>query len=96
VVSERDIGNCVGAEVKTRTTRGVGVGRAWVGPQRQLGSGGSLGGVGQRQRQVALWFQNRRARLKTKQLEKHYDALKLQLDAGMADNDSLISHNKKL
>jgi len=40
--------------------------------------------------------QNRRARWKTKQLEKDYDALKRQLDAVKADNDALLSHNKKL
>uniref|UniRef100_A0A0E0K9C4 Homeobox-leucine zipper protein n=1 Tax=Oryza punctata TaxID=4537 RepID=A0A0E0K9C4_ORYPU len=52
--------------------------------------------LGLQPRQVAIWFQNRRARWKTKQLEKDYDALKRQLDAVMADNDALLSHNKKL
>ncbi|KAL6867769.1 hypothetical protein ACP4OV_015793 [Aristida adscensionis] len=52
--------------------------------------------LGLQPRQVAIWFQNRRARWKTKQLEKDYDSLKRQLDAVKADNDALLSHNKKL
>ncbi|KAL5218222.1 hypothetical protein ABZP36_018906 [Zizania latifolia] len=52
--------------------------------------------LGLQPRQVAIWFQNRRARWKTKQLEKDYDALKRQLDAVKAENDALLSHNKKL
>ncbi|EYU34093.1 hypothetical protein ABFS82_08G021500 [Erythranthe guttata] len=52
--------------------------------------------LGLQPRQVAIWFQNRRARWKTKQLEKDYDVLKRQFDALKSDNDSLKSHNKKL
>ncbi|EAY88718.1 hypothetical protein OsI_10193 [Oryza sativa Indica Group] len=52
--------------------------------------------LGLQPRQVAIWFQNRRARWKTKQLEKDYDALKRQLDAVKAENDALLNHNKKL
>ncbi|KAL4586844.1 hypothetical protein LXL04_011489 [Taraxacum kok-saghyz] len=47
-------------------------------------------------RQVAIWFQNRRARWKTKQLEKDYDVLKSQFEAVKAQNDSLLSQNHKL
>ncbi|RZC60782.1 hypothetical protein C5167_022528 [Papaver somniferum] len=47
-------------------------------------------------RQIAIWFQNRRARWKTKQLEKDYDVLKRQFEAVKADNESLQAQNKKL
>nr|WGS99071.1 HD-Zip6 protein [Salvia miltiorrhiza] len=52
--------------------------------------------LGLQPRQIAIWFQNRRARWKTKQLEKDYDILKRQFEALKADNDSLKSQNKKL
>ncbi|CAK9186117.1 unnamed protein product [Ilex paraguariensis] len=52
--------------------------------------------LGLQPRQVAIWFQNRRARWKTKQLERDYDVLKRQLEALKADNDSLKTQNKKL
>ncbi|KAG0449686.1 hypothetical protein HPP92_027118 [Vanilla planifolia] len=52
--------------------------------------------LGLQQRQIAIWFQNRRARWKTKQLEKDYDSLKRQLEAIKAENDALHSRNKKL
>ncbi|KAL5981023.1 Homeobox-leucine zipper protein ATHB-13 [Asimina triloba] len=52
--------------------------------------------LGLQPRQIAIWFQNRRARWKTKQLEKDYDVLKRQFEAVKADNDSLQSQNKKL
>ena len=47
-------------------------------------------------RQIAIWFQNRRARWKTKKLEKDYEALQRQFDAIKAENDALHEHNKKL
>ncbi|GMH05132.1 hypothetical protein Nepgr_006972 [Nepenthes gracilis] len=52
--------------------------------------------LGLQPRQVSIWFQNRRARWKTKQLEKDYSLLKTQFEALKADNHSLQAHNKKL
>ncbi|XP_019423331.1 PREDICTED: homeobox-leucine zipper protein ATHB-13-like isoform X1 [Lupinus angustifolius] len=52
--------------------------------------------LGLQPRQVAIWFQNRRARWKTKQLEKDYDLLKRQYNAIKADNEALQAHNQKL
>ena len=52
--------------------------------------------LGLQPRQVAIWFQNRRARWKTKQLERDYDVLKKQFEVLKADNDSLQDQNKKL
>ncbi|GAB4829187.1 Homeobox-leucine zipper protein ATHB-13 [Ancistrocladus abbreviatus] len=52
--------------------------------------------LGLQPRQIAIWFQNRRARWKTKQLEKDYEVLKRQFDALKADNEALQSQNQKL
>ncbi|XP_077247844.1 uncharacterized protein LOC143887623 [Tasmannia lanceolata] len=52
--------------------------------------------LGLQPRQVAIWFQNRRARWKTKQLEKDYGALKASYDSLKSDYDILLKEKEKL
>lgn len=52
--------------------------------------------LGLQPRQVAVWFQNRRARWKTKQLERDYGLLKANYDALKVSYDSLHHDNETL
>ncbi|XP_068642440.1 homeobox-leucine zipper protein HAT5-like isoform X2 [Aristolochia californica] len=52
--------------------------------------------LGLQPRQVAVWFQNRRARWKTKQLERDYDLLKSSYDSLVSDFENISQENEKL
>ncbi|PKA64497.1 Homeobox-leucine zipper protein HAT5 [Apostasia shenzhenica] len=52
--------------------------------------------LGLQPRQVAIWFQNRRARWKTKQLEKDYEVLKADYDDLKVEYENLLKEKEKL
>uniref|UniRef100_A0A7N0VLR5 Homeobox-leucine zipper protein n=1 Tax=Kalanchoe fedtschenkoi TaxID=63787 RepID=A0A7N0VLR5_KALFE len=52
--------------------------------------------LGLQPRQVAIWFQNRRARWKTKQMEKDYDALQASYNSLKSSCEALVEENENL
>lgn len=52
--------------------------------------------LGLQPRQVAIWFQNRRARWKTKQLERDYNVLKANFDSLKHNYESIQHDNEAL
>lgn len=52
--------------------------------------------LGLQPRQVAVWFQNRRARWKTKQLERDYEVLSLDYNRMKAEYESIVLEKEKL
>lgn len=52
--------------------------------------------LGLQPRQVAIWFQNRRARWKTKQLEKDFEVLQSSYNSLTAEYETLLKEKDKL
>ncbi|KAK6946678.1 Homeobox domain [Dillenia turbinata] len=62
-------------------------------PQRKLQLARELGLP---PRQIAIWYQNKRARWKTQSLEHDYNALQLRLDTALAEKRSLEKDVERL
>lgn len=52
--------------------------------------------LGLQPRQIAIWFQNRRARWKTRQLETDYETLHTSFKSLKTDHDNLMKENEML
>lgn len=52
--------------------------------------------LGLQPRQVAVWFQNRRARWKTKQLERDYEVLTLDYNRLKTEFDAVVQEKQEL